>query len=399
MARSFDGTADYVRFATGSLNAIAGGAMTLAVILKRSANLTLDAIIELSMPSNFPQLTLAIKDDNNMRLMRIATPSEIAIPITIADNWVVLAVCKAAGTSTPRGHKYVYDTNTWSHVNGATTVGDASDIAGGWVQFGRQAIGPAMDFAGDMAVAAAWKRQLTDAQIERLPYSLMAWWALAPDALWTLDQSSTARAINDLTGNGADQTTLSGTTVSTDSVAGFSYGHEIIVARTVPAPSTTGTATLTADTGLTVAGRVDVLGAPTLTADTGLTADPYLETTGAADLVADAAFDTVADVILRVLDWHWYGSLVYETVEERDRAYERILDMIQATVGSETHPDDYYGIGVTKYDEWTVNESTGPGLTWSYRLADGLLYEAEVLAGDLRDYALGGQSGTSQLED
>lgn len=357
MARNFAG-ADYVRCGIGNLATITGS--TMAAIVRRTSINTFDTIVGCEHAgSAIPRVTMMLGDvtyTNRLLWLTGGNARDIPLSVLDTDGWCLVAAKKATGSAIPRGSRYVYATNTWSHANAASTVTDSSDTAdrvnlGTWYAAG-------YEFVGDIAIAAAWKRVLTDAEIEQLAFSLPAWQNSMPDGAWLLDQSLTTQNVIDWSGNGANQTSVTATAVSTSSVPGFGYVHPVLTSRRIGALTITGSATLSAQS--------------TLTAD--------------------------ADVIPRVLDWHWYGSLVYSTVEERDRAYERINDMMQATVGSEPHPDPYYGTGLEKQTTGHVGESEGPGVTWSFRLADALLFDAEVLAGDLRDYALDGQTGSAQLD-
>lgn len=416
MARNFGG-ADYVTLGVGALTTIAQGAATMAAVVRKTTDLSNDCLM--SMDST---VTAEIaffgggSADNNLRWVRDGSATSVAIPLTNADGFSLVAISKASGTTNPRGHKYVYGTNAWSHANAAGTSANSNSLSGGKVQLGRLFNLSGQEFSGDMAIAGAWLRVLSDAEVETLPFSLAAWLSTAPDALWLLDQSSTSQNVIDMTGLGSNQTALTGTAVASTSVPGFGYGHPILVATSVATVVVEGSAALSADAGLTATGLLEIPGTAVLAADADLDAAAILEiqagaglagdTTLAAQpfaaeaaLAADATLDAAAEVILRILDWHWYGSLVYSTVEERDRAYERISDMMQATSGSEPHPDPYYGTGLEKQETGHVGESEGPGVTWSYRLVDPLLYDAEVLAGDLRDHALDGQTGSAQLED
>jgi hypothetical protein len=79
-------------------------------------------------------------------------------------------------------------------------------------------------FGGDIAAAGMWGRVLSDAEVELLTFTLIGWHAAVPTALWHLDQSATTQGVSDLTGGGANQSALTGTTVSTNSVPLFNYG-------------------------------------------------------------------------------------------------------------------------------------------------------------------------------
>ncbi|MEV8636873.1 hypothetical protein AB0395_35045 [Streptosporangium sp. NPDC051023] len=157
--------------------------------------------------------------------------------VSVADGWCIIAYGKASGTVAPRYHKYVLSTGVWTHSSGASTLANGTTTpgaSGGW-RFGQW---QTVDFAaGTMAAAAAWTgRTLSDVEVETLAGGLTAWLSLAPGGMWVFDQHATTQAVVDLTGNGANQTTVTGTTVSLDGVPGFSHGHPVLkVTRQAPA--------------------------------------------------------------------------------------------------------------------------------------------------------------------
>lgn len=148
--------------------------------------------------------------------------------IVVADDWVLLGWSKTAGSSTPRFHRYKYSTDAYIHEDGTVTFGDGRTV--NHVRIGQYE--GVNNLNAEVAVVAVWNRVLSDAEFEALPFSLQAWHALAPAALWPLDQSATTQSVLDLTGGGANQTTLNGTAVSTASVPVLSYGFPLAWTRT-----------------------------------------------------------------------------------------------------------------------------------------------------------------------
>lgn len=516
MARNF-AAGSYIKFGVGGLASIAQSASTMAAIVRRNANLSSDTIISFETAS-LSELTFFIgnsSDDLLRWCTQAGTADTIPISLTTAEGYALVAVNKAAGTVNPRGHKFVYGTNTWSHADSATTAPDTATISGGFVQIGRLYTVSTFDFVGDIAIVGAWTRSLSDAEIEQLAFSLHAWKSSAPDGLWLLDQSDTGQAVLDWSGGGSNQTSLTGTTVSTTSVPGFGYGHPVLILPTRPAVDADGSITVTA--GLTgtasvdrpVAGNLAVTAAPTgaaagarpitgdlvltatgtataaldlpalgdltVTATTAADAARDVFTDGDLDLSADAFADMFADLptegdlpvtadalgavsyetgaqgditvtadfanalatqlftdgdldlaavlgadviaeffaegTLEILfdhgaeaniqfsDYLWYGAQVYETIQDRDRWYARLLDFVQATRGTSDYPVEEFGSGLSVADEATVGEDTGPTLYWSFRVSGELIDEAQVLAQEASDMALSGTTGTGQIVD
>lgn len=126
---------------------------------------------------------------------------------TVGD-WQIIGQSKAAGTNVYRWHWWNYTTNsakdhadgTGTHANpGAITavaIGDA-DVRG----------------RGFIAAIAVWKRVLSDAEFNSLcTTNLSDWMAVsggAPDAIWALNVA--AASVVDGTGNGANESSVSGT--------------------------------------------------------------------------------------------------------------------------------------------------------------------------------------------
>lgn len=138
-------------------------------------------------------------------------------------GWELWAMSKAAGTVTPRFHRYRYDTTTWSHGNGGGNVQDfATTIDAMYV-----GTRPGSSETGDFWVAAVGgvNANLSDSDIQTGGYiaSILPWKNNLGFA-WKFDLA-VATAVVDLTGNGADQFALIGTTTldAGEDPPGFSY--------------------------------------------------------------------------------------------------------------------------------------------------------------------------------
>jgi hypothetical protein len=131
----------------------------------------------------------------------------------------VVAISKAAGTTAPRFHKYKVSTNVWTHENAGATIADPTTPSQG------PTIGGIAANANiELGVVGLWNVVLSDAQIEALPFSLSSWRQIGPSAMWLFDQQAIAQKIRDMSGGGANEATLTGTSVSTSSVPLLSYG-------------------------------------------------------------------------------------------------------------------------------------------------------------------------------
>lgn len=145
----------------------------------------------------------------------------------ISAEWQLHAWTKAATSSTnnARWHRYRYSNSTWTHENDGTAQAFASNFTAlGHLHIGRYDTGN--DLTGEIAVLAVWDRVLSDGEVEGLALDIQGWYNAAPKAGWILNQTSTAQPVPDFTGGGANQTAISGTSVSAFDVPGFSYGGE-----------------------------------------------------------------------------------------------------------------------------------------------------------------------------
>jgi hypothetical protein len=86
-----------------------------------------------------------------------------------------------------------------------------------------------MNVASDLAILGIWNVVLTDTQIESLAVGLSAWRAIQPQGLWLFDQGDTpgpgTMLVNDHSGNGALQNTITGTTISYAASFPFTYSE------------------------------------------------------------------------------------------------------------------------------------------------------------------------------
>lgn len=156
-------------------------------------------------------------------------------------TWYLQVVRKATGTAAPRFSGYNYTTKAWAHANGATVVNWTAPGGSGTIKMSFEGVSDF--FKGDLAVRAIWSNALPwaadsggDALLEAagLQFSLTAWLNTAPSALWVFDQADVAQKVPDMTGGGANQSSVTGTAVSTNSVPSFGYSADLFDTRTVP---------------------------------------------------------------------------------------------------------------------------------------------------------------------
>lgn len=232
MARTFAGTTNRITVALGGTG-VTFGPGTVAAIVRRTTDGTLQVINYSGGNSGTNRLQFGILATNTIQLRQDAATTNSAVTVTAADGWVLIAATKATGTVAVRFHKYVFSTNSWTHQNGGSIANSGTMTGSSYIgDFN----GGGSCFVGDIAAMGRWSVEMSDAQVESLPLSLQAWFAAGqPAGLWLLDQSATAQTVIDLSGGGANQSAINGTSVSAQSVPGFSYGARVaIVTRRVP---------------------------------------------------------------------------------------------------------------------------------------------------------------------
>lgn len=218
--RLFDGVDDKITTALGALG-FAFGPGTLVILQKALA----DSVLWTPMvvgnvstaryglrrnASNQAQVTL---NGNN-------TTGPAGTGIIVSDGWAITAVTKATGTVAPRYHQLRLSDGNISHLNGGSTVANSS-IPTTQARIGSAFAGTSEFFNGEIAVLAVWNVVLSDAQIEELWANRRTsdWWnnsAGRPRALWEFAQADVATPVADLSGNGATQNAIVGTTVVTN---------------------------------------------------------------------------------------------------------------------------------------------------------------------------------------
>jgi hypothetical protein len=229
VARNFNGTSDVLKTSIPTGGNVGFG--TFVIICQISSFAATRALMRF-VTSGASNVLGMFCDTAGKVGMSNAAAAPVGSTSLATNTWYCIAVGKATGTQTPRVHLYRYDTNAFTHENTGSAIADAT-VPG---TTGTLAIGArtADQFTPcDIAAAGFWARNLSDAEFELLPFSLMNWHALAPTGLWVLDQSDTGQSVPDLTGNGGKQSSLTGTTVSTASVPVFTLGDGAWAAHVV----------------------------------------------------------------------------------------------------------------------------------------------------------------------
>lgn len=141
-------------------------------------------------------------------------PSGLDAGFTCPTNeWVIVVAVKAAGVSKAVYYYYRFGTGTWS--SGESTATYTSQYGGVPAEFQLGRWNSGEQFVGRYAAAMVLDKALSEAEVKALVTvgSINDWLAIGPKALWTFDQVSVAEPVSDITGNGAGQISIEGTTV------------------------------------------------------------------------------------------------------------------------------------------------------------------------------------------
>lgn len=247
MPRLFDGVDDTLRLlgpGTSPLVGFDGGPYTVSVVLKPVAMTDSDTVFAVfDSEGSSHTVATAMHVGNGYRVSNGSTSHGYG-SILFVGNWYLMTVTKAGGNSVTRFHRYQY-------ADGDNFHGDAFAMADSSFPVTNA---PMVDFGSDsdsfanfhVAAAGVWNRVLSDAEIETLPFQITSWLNLpggGPVGCWTFSQASVSDPVLDLTGNGLNQLSITGTTVSSEispiNEGTYQYVRPTAIAadRAVPGPS------------------------------------------------------------------------------------------------------------------------------------------------------------------
>ncbi len=141
---------------------------------------------------------------------------------TATDGWRIDVFRKGVGNVNVRYSHYLFNAPGWVHTdqgNMADTTTDADSLFLG-------KLNSSQTLNGRLGAVAIWNGTvLTDAQIDssNMETSLQSWMNKNPSAAWKFNIDDVASGSLDITGNGANETSHSGTIFDADEPAGFSY--------------------------------------------------------------------------------------------------------------------------------------------------------------------------------
>jgi hypothetical protein len=212
VSRLFDGVDDQVQWSIGGCNLT--GALTLACVIKLDAGVSWQSYLGNDHATTGSDLAMSRWSTGEIGMVRGggAGGASKAITHSSSDGWMLIAVTKASGTTTPTFHKYPIGGSP-THTAGDSTLATFSTQA--TVVFGQ--IDGADFFKGRLFACAEFATALSNADIESLvtTFTRTNWLAKGAVGLWDENDAFAT----DHTGNGASRTLLTGTTDDADDPA------------------------------------------------------------------------------------------------------------------------------------------------------------------------------------
>lgn len=220
MSRLFNGVSDVITFSAGGAANLPTGALTVAFLWRPN---TVHRGGLLDGRDGGATRRIGVNPFDNGDVFFATSGFTSTGYAAYEDQWAVLAFTKPAGAGqTVRAHLYRYDTLAWTHTNLGTV---SANTAITQIFVGSFDGGQFLN--ANLAVIGQWTgTALADAAFEAgsgFQTSLGNWFAQTPSVLWRFNQASVATPVTDIMASGADQTAITGTTVSAEDPPGFSY--------------------------------------------------------------------------------------------------------------------------------------------------------------------------------
>lgn len=355
MARRFTPTTDEITCSPGSIAAIDGGPVTI-VALWQPASVHTGQVLVTNNAGGYETFGMLPVNDGSLYATVDGTFSQLG---AYSLEWRIDAWTKANGSAAVRHHATVWGSGSWSHTDYAA-MADTSTVPITTVHIGR-GLGGIYPYNGDLAALAVCDQVWSDGQIETLTDGLSAWAALCEGtsaALWAFNQATIADPVTDLTGGGADQATISGTSVVADPPDwSYSLGGVVDATLTATLPalslSASGTAVAPSPVSGGLSGVLPLLGL----AAVGETDNPSLRPT--PELVAVAWLGSTDQLETSMVglrlprDTSTWSDLGYVTVGNG------LAPPSSAVVGGSIQPHNYLRSPVISVHTWAVNPASG----------------------------------------
>lgn len=214
-------SSENITLGLGNLGFTFGPGTVAAVIRLASSGVTAKEILAVGDPAatTATLMTFFVNSGDRPGIFISSVSDVTTAKVLVASRWYLVAISKATGSVAPVSHTYDYVTGGWVHENCLSVAANMTLINS--VKLGCYfSSGTGKEFFnGDIAAAAVWDINMSNAQAETLPndVSLAGWNGLGGlRAMWLLDQNDVTTTVTDLTGGGANETARTGTTVVTD---------------------------------------------------------------------------------------------------------------------------------------------------------------------------------------
>lgn len=158
--------------------------------------------------------SLMVKPEGQISLENEGAGSPTKFKV-VDDGRSYLIVCrKPAGVTKVLWEIYDFSTKEWTREEGEFEIGNPTSQAEGVIVFGEFAVDEE-SISAAYTVVYEWNKLLSKAEVEALFAKEFTddWLATEPVAAWSFGQRTVKTPVVDLTGNGADQIEIQGTTV------------------------------------------------------------------------------------------------------------------------------------------------------------------------------------------
>lgn len=228
MSRQFNGAGDQVTFSPGTAT-FGQGPITIAALIKPTNTGGTREVVG-GLTGGAAETYGLLFDSGDYYCVNLFTSGR-----TVTNNdWQWIVMTKATGSVTPRWHfRDVTTAGAWVHSNAGGNANNGSSPTATLYVGG---LNGSRFLVGFIAALAVWGTELNDAQVEAactLAASDLN--AAAPTWATLWNQASVATPVPDFTGNGGNQTAISGTSVSADDPPGFNYALSTTVVGTAAA--------------------------------------------------------------------------------------------------------------------------------------------------------------------
>lgn len=220
MARTFNGSSDRITTALGNSSFAFGNGTMVAIVYVNAYGAANSFFFTIGTASGAQygmgyDLSGLLLGTWNGTVVS-ATPAIGPITKLSTGKWYLVAWTKTLGTTSPTYLFYDLITGVTKSSAIAATVGDSTSSATNGII--ARGVGASTFHNGDIEAIGVWNSVLTQDQILSMAFDFSAWYNFAaPVVFWRFDQGNVAQLVRDETGGAADQTAISGTTVSANS--------------------------------------------------------------------------------------------------------------------------------------------------------------------------------------